>query len=221
MLAANREHCGIYDVLDVAQASDRATAVDQEHAAAYHRSRYFAYDIRRPRAIDRRRTKNDDAQSVLLLRPAHLGLGSQLGLRVPIPKPLPNIGFVNRRATRVSVDVGGAQMNDTRDRRVDAGVEQSSRALNVDARDFLDGGPVRYERPAVEHVTTAVDSLFERRRRREIAYGQLYIECVKQRCVAAGTHEAADGVALRHQSLRQVPADEPGRARDQAKLTAR
>ena len=112
-------------------------------------------------------------------------------------------------------------MNDARHRRVDAGFEQTSRALNVDARDFLDGGPVGYERRAVENVTTAVDRPCERSRRREIADGQLDVERVEQRRVAAGTHEAADGVAIRHQSLRQVPADETGRTCDQAKLTAR
>jgi len=36
---AEREHRGVHQVVDVAQAGDGATAIDEEHVAAAHRTR--------------------------------------------------------------------------------------------------------------------------------------------------------------------------------------
>src|ERR1035438_8510601 len=58
-------------------------------------------------------------------------------------------------------------------------------------------------------------------RLREVADSDLDIESVEPRGVAARAHEAAHRIALSHQSLRQAPADEPGRTRDQADVLPR
>ncbi len=55
----------------------------------------------------------------------------------------------------------------------------------------------------------------------EVADGDLDVELVEQRRVAARAHEAAHLVAVLHQALRQVAADEPARAGDEAGVVAR
>jgi len=73
----------------------------------------------------------------------------------------------------------------------------------------------------VEHVAAALRSASERRRPRKVADGNLDIEFVDQRRVAGRAYETAHLKALLHQALRQVPADEPSRARDEANVVTR
>src|ERR1019366_3173864 len=55
----------------------------------------------------------------------------------------------------------------------------------------------------------------------KVADGDLDIEFVDQRRVAGRAYETAHLIALLHQPLRQVPADEPSRARDEANVVTR
>ena len=88
-------------------------------------------------------------------------------------------------------------------------------------RDLLHRGPVGDQRAAVEHVAAALGGA-ERASARSVRSpdGDLDAEPVEQRRVAGRAHQAAHPMALRDQPLRQVPADEAGRARDQAGVVA-
>src|ERR1019366_3808995 len=213
---AKREHGSVHEVLDVAETGDRATAVDEEHVAPLDRTRDLADHIRRAGPVDGRRTQDHRVEPIGLSHATDFGLRFQLALRVPVAEPRRRVGLLDRRTIGMAVYVRGAEVNEPLDRCADARFEQVASAIDVGGEDLLRGGPVGYQRTAMEHVVTALHGAGERRRARELTGDDLDIELIEPRGVAARAYEAAHRVALRHQSLRQAPADEPGGARDQA-----
>ncbi len=74
--------------------------------------------------------------------------------------------------------------------------------------------------PQWKTKSAAVDGACERARARQVADGDLDVEPLEVRGVAAGAHEAAHGVALGDEPLREAPADEAARAGDEADVVA-
>ena len=61
-LVVEREHRGVDEVVDVAEARDGAAAVDQQHVAAADRARDLADDVGRAGPVDGRRAQDHGVQ---------------------------------------------------------------------------------------------------------------------------------------------------------------
>src|SRR6266536_4973852 len=147
---------GIHEVVDVAEPGDRATAADQEHVAVEDRPRDLTDDSRRTRPVDGRGPQNDRVQAVRRAHPADLSLGMQLRLRIPVSKPRGDVGLVDPLAAGIAVDICRAEMDEPLHGCTDGGFEQVPRTVDVGASKLPRGGPVRYQRAAVEDVTAAL-----------------------------------------------------------------
>ena len=73
----------------------------------------------------------------------------------------------------------------------------------------------------MEDIAAALGGTTHRTGTRQVANGDLDVEFLKPGGIAAWAREAADLIALVHQPSREVPADEAGRARDQAHVVLR
>ena len=101
--------------------------------------------------------------------PADLCLTSELRVRVPVSKPSRHVGFIDRRATGIAIDICGAEVNEPLHGRVDCCFEDVTRADDVDPLNLAGRGPVRYQRAAVNDVSAPLHRASDGRRAHEIS----------------------------------------------------